>query len=186
MSIFTIHTTETAPEAAKPFLEGAAKAYGFVPNLLGALAEAPAALEGYMTLSGIADKSSFTGGETQVAILAISRLNDCDYCMAAHSGFAAMNGVDEDVIEALRDGRPIADARLQALRLFAELTVDQRGWTSEADQQAFLDAGFTRQNILEVVLLISLKTLSNYTNHVAKPPIDKAFQPRAWQAKDAA
>lgn len=186
MSNFTIHTTETAPEAAKPFLEGAAKAYGFVPNLLGALAEAPAALEGYMTLSGIFDKSSFSNTEKQVAILAVSRENECDYCMAAHSTIATMQGIDAGVIEALRDGEPIADARLEALRRFTEIVSAQRGWVDDADIQAFLDAGFNRQNILEVVLVVSLKTLSNYTNHVARPPVDEAFQPRAWQAKDAA
>lgn len=186
MSIFTVHTTETAPEAAKPFLEGAAKSYGFVPNLMGAMAEAPAVLEGYIALNGILDKSSFSNAEKQVAILAVSRENGCDYCMAAHSTIAAMQGVDAEVVEALRDGAPIADARLQALRRFTEIISEKRGWADDADIQAFLGAGFDRQNILEVVLVVSLKTLSNYTNHLATPPVDAAFQPRAWQAKDAA
>lgn len=185
MSIFTVHTTETAPEAARPYLEGAAKSYGFVPNLLGALAEAPAALEGYIALSGIFDKSSFSNTEKQVVTLAVSRENECDYCMAAHSTIAAMQGIDAAVIEALRDGEPIADARLEALSRFTEIVSAQRGWVDDADIQAFLDAGFNRQNILEVVLAVSLKTLSNYTNHIAKPPVDAAFEPRAWQLKKA-
>lgn len=185
MSIFTIHTTETAPEAARPILKGVAKNYGFIPNLLGALAEAPAALEGYLSLTAIADKSSFSGAETQVAVLAASRVNECDYCMAAHSTIAAMKGVGEDVIEALRDNTPIADPRLEALRRFTGLMVEKRGWADDGEVQAFLAAGFTRQNILDVVLIIAMKTLSNYTNHLARPPVDAAFQPRAWQPRKA-
>lgn len=185
MSIFTIHTTETAPEASRPILEGAAKAYGFLPNLLGAFAESPAALEGYLALSAIVDKSSFTGAEVQVAVLAASRVNECNYCMAAHSTAAAMKGVDDAVIEALRDGTPIADARLEALRRFTEVVIEKRGFADDDDVQAFLAAGFNRQNILDVVLIVSMKTLSNYTNHLAKPPVDAAFQPRAWQPRKA-
>lgn len=185
MSIFTIHTAESAPKAARPILENAQKAYGFLPNLLGALAEAPAALEGYLALSGIADKSSFTAAEVQIAVLATSRLNECDYCMAAHSTIAGMKGVDEYVIEALRDGTAIADDRLEALRSFTEIVVEKRGWADDDDVQAFLGAGFTRQNILDVVLIISMKTLSNYANHLAKPPVDAAFQPRQWQPRKA-
>lgn len=186
MSIFTIHTNETAPEAAKPILEGVAKNYGFVPNLMGVFAEAPATLEAYVTLAGLVDKSSFSGAEAQVAILAVSFENECDYCMAAHSTVAAMKGVDEAVIEALRGGTSIADARLQALRLFAEIMVAKRGWADKAEIQDFLAAGFTRQNILDLVLILSFKTLSNYTNHLAKPAVDAAFQPRAWKSDKAA
>ena len=185
MSIFSVHTTETAPEAAKPILEGAAKKYGFVPNLMGAMAEAPATLEAYIALSGFVDNSSFSGAEAQVAVLAISNLNECNYCMAAHSTIATMQGIDDAVIEALRDGTPIADARLQALRVFAEILTDKRGWADDAEIQEFLAAGFTRQNILDVVLIISYKTLSNYTNHLAKPAVDAAFQPRQWQPRKA-
>lgn len=185
MSNFSIHTRETAPEAARPILDGARKKYGFVPNLLGALAEAPAALEAYVTLSDILARSSLTPTEREILTIAVSAKNGCAYCVAAHSTVAAMHKVPEDVIAALRDGRAIADARLEALRRFAETLVETRGWAGDDDVQAFLAAGFTRAQALEVVLAVAFKTLSNYANHLVDTPLDAAFAPRAWTARRA-
>ncbi len=185
MSIFSIHTPETAPEAARPILDGAKRRFGFVPNLLGALAEAPAALEGYVALSDILAKSSFTPAEREVVTIAVSAKNGCAYCVAAHSTLAAMHKVPEDVITALRDRRAIDDPRLEALRAFAETLVEKRGWASDEDVQAFLAAGFTRAQALEVVLGVAFKTLSNYANHLVDTPVDAAFAPRAWSADEA-
>ncbi len=175
MSIFSIHTPETAPEKARPILDGAKRKFGFVPNLLGALAEAPAVLEAYVTLSDILARSSFTPTEREVVLIAVSAKNGCDYCVAAHSTIAGSQRVPAEVIAALRHGRPLADPRLEALRGFAEALVEARGWVSEADVQAFLAAGFERGQVLEVVLGIAFKTLSNYTNHLVGTPLDEAF-----------
>ncbi len=184
MSIFSIHDEQTAPEASRAILEGAKAKYGFLPNLLGGLAEAPAALEAYVTLSDIFDKSSFTPVERQVVILATSAENGCEYCVAAHSTVAFMLRVPDDVIGALRDGRPIADARLEALRNFAETVVRKRGWADEDDVQAFLAAGFDRAQMLDVVLGVAFKTLSNYANHLIATPVDAAFAPRTWTSRE--
>ena len=184
MADFTVHTIETAPEQSVALLQGAGKAFGFVPNLIGILAESPAAAEAYLTLGQIFDKSSLTPAERQVAILAISRYNECDYCMAAHSVIASMQQVPADVIQAIRDDHPIADATLEALRVFATTMVDKRGWLAEEDIDAFLSAGYTQAQILEIILAASLKTLSNYANHVAETPLDDPFASRAWQPLD--
>ncbi|MCH8137602.1 MAG: carboxymuconolactone decarboxylase family protein [Proteobacteria bacterium] len=185
MSIFSIHGEQTAPEASRPILEGAKAKYGFLPNLLGGLAEAPAALEAYVTLSDIFDKTSLTPAERQVVILATSAENGCEYCVAAHSTIAAMLKVPDDVIEALRDGRPINDERLEALRKYTETVVRKRGWADKDDVQAFLAAGFDRAQVLEIVLGVAFKTLSNYANHLIQTPVDAAFAPRAWTAREA-
>ena len=185
MSLFTIHTPETAPEGARATLETNKSRYGFVPNLWGALAEAPAALDAYVALAGFFDKTSLTPVERQVVLLAVSAANGCTYCVAAHSTVAARHKVPADVIDALRDGRPIADARLQALRTFVEVLIDKRGWASVADVPAVIAAGFNRQQVLEVVLGLTFKTLSNYTNHLVDTPLDEAFAPNAWRASQA-
>lgn len=177
---YPVHTTESAPEASKPILAGAQKAYGFVPNLLGTMAEAPALLKAYTTLSGIFDESSLTATERQIVLLATSVHNACGYCVAAHSAIAGMQRVPADVVAALREGTPIEDPRLEALRRFATAVVASRGWPSEQETARFLDAGFGRQQVLEVVLGIGLKTLSNYTNHIAETPLDAAFAGAAW------
>ena len=111
MAEFRRHTVETAGES-KALLESAQKNFGFIPNLAAVMAESPALLEGYFTLSKIFDKSDLSETERQVILMTNNRLNGCDYCMAAHSTISQMKGVPSDVITALRDNTPIADTKL--------------------------------------------------------------------------
>jgi uncharacterized peroxidase-related enzyme len=177
---YTVHTLESAPEAAKETLAGAKKAYGFVPNLLAVMAEAPALLEAYRSLGALFDKTSLSPSERQVVLLTASYENACEYCIAAHTVIAGMQKVPNDVVQAIRDGKPILDRKLQALRRFTAAIVNSRGWPSDADTEAFLSAGYSRAQILEVVLGIGMKTLSNYTNHIADTPLDQAFAKSTW------
>ncbi len=160
-----------------------ALAYSFVPNLLAEMAEAPALLEGYMMLANIFDKTTFSETERQIILLTTSRLNGCTYCMAAHTTISQMSNVAEDVVTALRNDTPIAETRLEALRQFSIALNKTRGWPSEDIINDFLAAGYTQQNILEVVLGTALKTMSNYTNHIGETPLDDAFAPNAWSAE---
>ncbi|UJB67696.1 carboxymuconolactone decarboxylase family protein [Acaryochloris sp. 'Moss Beach'] len=182
MTNFILHTEETAPEGSKAILQGAKKAYGFVPNLMATLAESPAAVEAYGTLSGIFDKSDFTSAERQVVLMTNNRLNGCTYCMAAHSTIAKMQKVPADVIETLRKGTSFTDPKLEALRVFSAKVNENRGVVSDADIAAFIVAGYSKANVLEVIVGTGLKVLSNYTNHVAQSPIDDAFQSNKWSA----
>ena len=185
MSIFSIHTTETASEEVKPVFELGKKRYGFVPNLWGALAEAPAALDSYIALGDAFNKTSLSNVEQQVVLLAVSAANGCTYCVAAHAMVAQMNKAPDEVIAALRDGTPLSDKRLQALREFVETLIEKRGWAEESQVQAFIGAGFNRRQVLEVILGITYKTLSNYTNHLVDTPVDNAFAKLAWTARKA-
>ena len=178
---YTIHTIETAPEAAKETFADVRKAYRFVPNLLGVMAEAPALMKAYLSLSRFFEETSFTPTERQVVLMTANYENECTYCMAAHSISAAMKMVPENVITALREGRPIEDAKLEALRRFSKAVVVNRGWPSEQDIEAFEEAGYSRSNALEVVLGAGLKILSNYTNHLAQTPLDRVFAPAEWK-----
>ena len=182
MTDFTTHTPASAPADSKAQLEGAQKAFGFVPNLLGTMAEAPAMLEGYMALSGIFNKTDLSETERQIILMTNNRLNGCTYCMAAHTSLSQMAKVPNDVIEALRAGTPIADSKLEALRQFAIVINETRGWPSDDAVQAFLSAGYSKQAILEVILGTALKVLSNYTNHVAETEVDQAFAANVWSA----
>ena len=128
MSQFEIHEIEDAPEAARPLLEGVqAKTGGFLPNLYKGLAEAPQALNAYLTLSDLLAKTSLSAQEQQVVLLAASIENNCHYCVAAHSSGARMAKVDKEEIALLRRGEPVGEPRLQALRLFTEAVVRERG-----------------------------------------------------------
>ncbi|MEM7546746.1 MAG: carboxymuconolactone decarboxylase family protein [Pseudomonadota bacterium] len=180
MSRFPTHSADTAPEAAKPFLEKAAKAYGFTPNLLATMATAPVMLEAYMTLAGIFGKTDLSETERQIILMTNNRLNGCTYCMAAHSTIAEMSGVPAEVIAALRDGTAIADPKLEALRQFSITINETRGWPEPSAIDALVAAGYTSQTALEVVLGTGLKVLSNYTNHIAETTVDEAFAKNQW------
>ncbi len=182
---FEIHTLQTAPEASKPVLADVEKAYKFIPNLYGALAESPLALSAYHQLSGlIQSKSSLTPQEQQVVMLAVSFENGCDYCMAAHSAMAAMAKTPPATIQALRDGNPPADAKTAALVTFARAVVQQRGWMEEEQLNAFRSAGYTEVQVLDILAIAALKTISNYTNHLATTPLDAAFAGQKWTRPD--
>lgn len=171
MTPFQVHTIETAPQASKPLLEAAQKAWGFLPTLHGSLAESPVALEAYTTLFGLVGQSTLTPQEQQVVYLAVSVLHGCSYCVAGHTYLGRSVVLPEPAIQALRDGQPIAvDARLQALRRFTEEVVRERGFTGDAAVDAFIAAGFTRANVLEVVTVIATKTIANYANHLTHTP----------------
>jgi uncharacterized peroxidase-related enzyme len=180
MTEFTIHTPETAPAGSKDLLNGVKNAYGFLPNLMAVFAESPVALEAYATLSGIFEKSQLSTTEQQIILMTNNRLNNCTYCMSAHTTISQMQGVSQDVIDALRDGTALADSKLEALRIFAAKVNVTRGDYLQADLDAFLSAGYTKENLLEVIVGTSLKVLSNYTNHIASTPVDDAFQANAW------
>ena len=182
----TLHTTETAPAGSRPLLEGVNQAYGFIPNLLASLAEAPAALEGYLALSKIYGNTSFSATEQQVVSITASIDNGCTYCVAAHTTISQGQQVDAAVLDALRNEEPLTDPKLEALRNFALAVVRDRGWVNEQDQSAFLAAGYSAAQALEVVLGVTLKTLTNYTNHLFETPVDAPFQANAWSAPQPA
>ncbi|MBX9699777.1 MAG: carboxymuconolactone decarboxylase family protein [Acetobacteraceae bacterium] len=182
MNGFIRHTAETAPAPAGARLAAIRKAWGFVPNLHATLAEAPTVLEGYDTLFALAGKGTLTPAEQQVVFLTTSRLHACEYCVSGHSVLAAQSGLDAPIIETLREGGALADPRLEALRRFAAAVVEQRGEVPAGGVAAFLGAGYTRAQVLEVVLIVATKVISNYVNHLAGTPLDTFMAKTAWVA----
>jgi uncharacterized peroxidase-related enzyme len=182
INAFKLHDTTTAPAASAEILNGVQKTWGFVPNLHRVLAESPAALEAYAALWGIAEKTSFTPVERNVAYLSIIYENECVYCMAGHSNLSRMAKVSDDAIAAVREGRPIADPKLESLRRFAALVTRKRGVVSEAEVEAFKAAGYDNRAILDLLVLAATKLISNYTNHLAQTPLDGFMKGAEWKA----
>ncbi len=179
---YDVKTIENAPETSKEVLEQAKKAYGFVPNLLGTMANHPALLKNYWEGSAnLGENSTLSAKEQQVAYLAASYENNCHYCMAAHTSIGQMHKIDQSILDALRTGTPIPDARLEALSQYVKATTISRGRVSQEDINAFLEAGFTQENVLEVITIVSLKVMTNYINYVAQTKVDSAFEPNAWE-----
>ncbi len=186
MSDFVIHAIDTAPEGSRDALAEVEAKYGTVFNLFGALAESPVAVKAYKALGDLFEQGTFTPPERQLLLLTISAENGCEYCVAAHSAGAAMAALDGQAIEAVRGDAPIADARLAALQGFARDVVRQRGWLSPDQVEAFIASGFTKAQVLEVIVAVALKTISNYTNHIAQPPLDAPFEATRWTRRAAA
>lgn len=184
MAQFNIHSLAEAPAAAQPLLDGALRQFGAIPNLLGRLAEAPATLQAYLDLGALMEKTSLTPVERQVVLLAASVENRCAYCVAAHSMVAKrMAKADAALVDAIRQQRPLPDAKLQALALFTRAMVERRGRVAGEALGAFLAAGYSQQQALEVLLGVTMKTLSNYANHLmGMTPVDAAFADEAWAA----
>jgi uncharacterized peroxidase-related enzyme len=169
---FKLHTIETAPEASRKDLAEVKQKFGRVPNFFAIAAESPAAVNAYVSLSNIFRTTGLTPAEQQIVILAASVENKCDYCVAAHCKGAKMAGVPEDAINAIKARGSLEDAKTEALRRLVSQIVDKRGWVSDADVRAFLDRGYSKSQLLDVVVGISMKTLSNYINHLTDPPIE--------------
>lgn len=177
MSRLTVQSVETAAPDAKERLEKAAKASGFLPNLLGVLANAPTALETYQTVGAINGRNSLTPAEREVIQITAARRNGCDFCAAGHTKLSLKKiRMPEDIVEALRNTKALSDPKLNALAVFTLALIDNRGQVSDDDLKAVKDAGYSEENILDTVLGVSLSTLCNYANNVAKTPINPELQ----------
>lgn len=176
------HTLESAPAEAKPLLEGARKQIGMIPNMYARMAQLPGVLSTYLHGYDLfRSQSGFTPVEQEVVLITISRENGCEYCVAAHSMVGkAMSKVPQDVLDAVRSGAPITDARLEALEEFTKVMVNKRGNPTDADVAPFFAAGFNEHHLLGVILAIGVKILSNYSNHVFHTPVDAPFSAFAW------
>jgi uncharacterized peroxidase-related enzyme len=169
---FRLHSLGTAPEASRKNLEQVKQKFGRVPNFFAVAAESPAAVNAYLSLSNILRTTGLTPTEQQIVILAASVENKCAYCVAAHSKGAKVAGVPDDVVKAVVNRSPVSDPKLEALRKIVSQLVEKRGWVSDGEVQAFFAQGYSKAQLLDVMVGISMKTLSNYINHLTDPPLE--------------
>ncbi|MEP2781333.1 MAG: carboxymuconolactone decarboxylase family protein [Pseudoruegeria sp.] len=181
---FPSHDLDSAPEASKPLLENSQKAFGRLPGLHKVLAESPQAYEAYQLLHKLFTETDFDAEELTVVWLAINVEHECHYCVPAHTGIAKMMKVSDELVEALRSESPLQSAKLEALRTFTIQLVRQRGNATDVQLDAFFAAGYSHRAVLDVILGIAQKTMSNYINHLAVTPVDEVFQPLKWERSD--
>lgn len=174
-------TDDQAKGLAKQLLDAAREKLGFVPNMYRAMAINPKVLSTYSHgYEHFRSQDNFTSPEQEVVFLTISLANGCDYCTAAHSMLAInVSKLGDEHTQALRDGKSLSDPKLEALRKFTHHMWETRGMPTKAEAEAFKAAGYTDQHVLEIVLALAVKTLSNYTNHVNHTQVDEAFSPYA-------
>jgi AhpD family alkylhydroperoxidase len=175
-TLFARLTIATAPDSSKPILEQIQKSYRFIPNLMAILANSPTALQGYLALDAIWGDGSFPPRERQLILLAASVENECEYCVALHSSIAK-NAlyVPAQIISAIINNTSLTDGKLSALIVLVKELVRERGYASEASLQNFIAVGYRKEQVVELLLPIALKTISNYLDHISPAPIDLTF-----------
>jgi alkylhydroperoxidase family enzyme len=183
MSNFNIHTIESAPEDSKAQLEEGFKAFGMIPNLHGTLAESPELYKAYSTLHSLFMETSFDKDELTVVWQTINVEHECHYCVPAHTMIANSMKVDPAITEALRNETPLASKKLEALRTVTLQLVRNRGQLTLSEVETFFNAGYAQKQLLEIIVGISQKVISNYVNYLAETPLDKPFKSLVWKKK---
>tara|TARA_E500000318_G_scaffold55586_1_gene51622 strand:+ start:1886 stop:2455 length:570 start_codon:yes stop_codon:yes gene_type:complete len=181
MSMFAYHTKESAPSESAPLIDQSVAAFGFLPKLHQILAEAPATYEAYNTVFNLFQtKTTLSSLEQQVVMMTANFENRCHYCTAGHSMLMKLAKMPDEVIAALRDGKPLADGKLEALRVFTRRLIEDRGHVGDERLKEFLDAGYTKRQVLEVLTGIAAKVISNFTNALAHTELDEPVKPFTW------
>lgn len=181
MSTFKVYDLETAPEASKPLLEKSVKGFGMIPNLHGVMAASPALLEAYQTTHGLFMSTSLSDEEQTVVWQTINVEHNCHYCVPAHTAIAHSMKVDAAITEALRNQTAMPTEKLQVLHETTLKVLRNRGVLSKDDLATFYSAGYGEQQLLDIILGLSQKVMSNYVNHIAKTLVDAPFAEFAWE-----
>lgn len=170
MSTFNVPTREEVSENNQAIFDNLNKALGFVPNLYATYAHSNTALENYLNFANA--KTSLSAKEKEVVNLAVSQVNNCIYCLSAHTAIGKMNGFTDEQILELRSGSASFDNKLDALARLAKNITENRGRTDEAVLENFFNAGYTKGNLIDTISLVGDKTISNYIHSTTKVPVD--------------
>ncbi|NDV41965.1 carboxymuconolactone decarboxylase family protein [Flagellimonas sediminis] len=170
MSTFNVPKREEVSAANQAIFDNLEKALGFVPNLYATFAYSQNALGNYLTFANA--KTSLKAKEKEVVNLAVSQVNNCDYCLAAHTAIGKMNGYTESQILELRAGKASFDTKLDALAKLAKNITENQGKADASILENFFNAGWTKENLIDTIVLVGDKTISNYINNTVGTPID--------------
>lgn len=170
MNTFNVPTKEEVSANNQAIFENLNKALGFVPNLYATYAHSDTALENYLNFSNA--KTSLSAKEKEVVNLAVSQVNDCTYCLSAHTALGKMNGFTDAQILELRAGYSSVYDKLNALAKLAKNITENRGKTEESVLENFFNAGYTKGNLIDTIALVGDKTISNYIHSTTQVPVD--------------
>src|SRR5215469_2337973 len=181
MPDYPIHTIASAPENSRTALERLQKAFGVLPNIATAIANSPKLINSLLGVFQQVHSSSLTEQEIQIVLMTDAVVNSCTYAVAFHTALAHQQGLSSEETGAIRERRAPKDKRFAALSTLARTLIEKRGHASEQELDAFIAAGFTKEQILEVVAIVAASTITNYAATIANPPLDDAFRQYAWR-----
>jgi len=174
--MFTQHSIESAPPTARRSMTATLGHLGYLPAAVGRMATSPHLLDGFMKLSAMFDQTSLDPIAREVVVMTMATRNDCHICVAMHTARLTAMAADTGLVAALRDGGPLADPRLDAIRSFTLRVLETAGDVGDPALRAFLSHGYTEQNALEVVLGIGTYTMSTLANRLTGAPVDDALR----------
>jgi AhpD family alkylhydroperoxidase len=180
MTVFPVHTMESAPERSKPALRQLQSAFGMIPNIAGAMATSPVLINSLVGLFGNVHGGSFTEAQIQTVLLTDAVTNACTWAVAFHTALALKEGINPANVQAIRQGRLPGDGKLAALAALARTMIEKRGCLDDEDVDRFIAAGFSKDHALEVIAIVAASTITNYTASVTKTPVEEPFQAHAW------
>jgi alkylhydroperoxidase family enzyme len=178
---YPVHTIESAPAQSKPVLQQLQQTFGLIPNIAGTMAASPVLINGFIGLFERVHASSLTEAQIQTLLLTNAVTNASEWAVAFHTALALKQGVLAVDVEAIRNGGVPNDARLASLSTLARTLIEKRGHLAESDQKRFVEAGFSAEQILEVIAVVAASTITNYTGSVTRPPLEAQFQEFVWQ-----
>jgi AhpD family alkylhydroperoxidase len=170
MTIFNVPTRDEVSSQNQAIFDTLKKSLGMVPNLYATFAHSETALGTYLALQNA--KSSLMGKAREVVNLVVSQVNDCEYCLAAHTALGKMVGFTDEQIMELRHGRASFDAKFDSLARLAKSVAEHRGRPEQSVVDSFFAAGWTKENLVDAIVIIGDKTTSNYLHSVTKVPVD--------------
>ncbi|RDU99028.1 carboxymuconolactone decarboxylase family protein [Trinickia dinghuensis] len=182
MSSYPVHTIESAPAQSKPVLEKVQQTFGQIPNIAAKMATSPLLINGFIGLFERVHGSDLTEPQIQTLLLTNAVTNASEWPAAFHSMLALKEGVHPADVDAIRRGALPADAGLAAFSALARALIEKRGRLAEADQRRFLEAGFSAEQLLDVIAVVAASTITNYTSSVTRPPLEAQFEEFAWHA----
>ena len=165
-----IDRAQTTPER-QALLDQIHGAFGATPNMFRAVANSPAALQSMWAAFGALGGGTLGAKLGEQIAVAVANRNACEYCLAAHTALGRKAGANADEMAAAQIGRA-ADARTQAALRFALQLVEQRGQVASADVQAVRDAGFSDEEVVEILAHVALNLFTNYVNVAFDVPVD--------------
>jgi alkylhydroperoxidase family enzyme len=181
MPNYPVHTIASAPEKSKPALEQLQKVFGILPNLPAVIANSPKLINALVGLFAQVHSPGLSEAENQIVLLTDAVTNSSAYAVAFHTTLALQQGIDSEETSAIREGHLPRDKRFAALSNLAKTLIEKRGHLSEQELDSFIAAGFTKEQVLEVIAIVAASTITNYTGTIANPPLEDAFLEHAWQ-----
>jgi alkylhydroperoxidase family enzyme len=183
MPNYPVHTVASAPEGSKSALEQLEKAFGVLPNLPAVIANSPKLINSLVGLFGQVHSLGLSEAENQIVLLTDAVTNSSTYAVAFHTALALQQGIGSDGTTAIREGRLPAEKRFAALSALAKGLIEKRGHLSEKELDSFIAAGFTKEQVLEVIAIVAASTITNYAGTIANPPLEDPFRQYSWRAQ---